>query len=316
MTLYTSPSHSPSPSAEQPHFLVLGASATGRSLTLEKFAQLGYLQCPDVPLKEFPTVFHAFTHAMPDRCLVFSVSLNSLSQETDSCLKEIEALKEHFGPLFKVLWLEAPVSTLVQRYVDSGKTHRFELHGNLSAVFELEKSLLETLKPLKDYAISTEQLTSEELGIKIARVLHREQELSPIPFSVTMMSFAFKRGIPTDAEWVLDARFLKNPFYVESLRPFSGLDSPIKEYIHSLPEANRFLAQWTQMGDLLIPLYQKEGKSRLNVAIGCTGGQHRSVCLAEGFAEHIRKMHSDVTLRVVHREKSFWPVPPAACSLN
>ena len=122
-----------------------------------------------------------------------------------------------------------------------------------------------------------------------------------------MTSFGFKHGVPTDAELVFDMRFLPNPFYEEALRPLTGLDKPVADYVFMRPEAIQFLETWQTMLTNILPSYQQQGKTRLKMAIGCTGGQHRSVAMTMAIASYLQETFPDFNVRVDHREQSHWP---------
>lgn len=269
---------------------------------LSIFAEFGFLQVAQVAPADFAAVLSALRSAGQTR-VALNVSPRS-EAEVDALHEQIARMKAQGEPI-AVLWLEAPVDTLVERYLAADKPHPLERHGLHAAVKE-ECALVSPLKSLKDYAIDTSTTTRVEMRFKLARVLGIPLDARQ-PMTLYVTSFAFKRGIPADADLVLDVRFLKNPFYIESLRPQTGRDAGVRDYIFSFEAAGRFLKQWTELLDLMLPLYREEGRTRLTVAFGCTGGQHRSVCFAESVGAYLKERYDDCQVLITHREQAHWP---------
>lgn len=299
------------------YYLVLGPAASGVSTALDAFSDFGFIQVGDIPPQKFESVFIKLTTNPEPHDFVFTLSL---SPEDEEALPE---LVERFNtiktntPTLKVLTLTAPDSVLVQRYVTSGRKHPFGQEGLQQGV-SLEKHLYQAFAGLKDYSVDTSTTSTEELRNKIAKILGLPEE--PQQFNLNITTFGFKYGLPIDAELVFDMRFIKNPFYVDALRDQTGQDQPVQDYIFAQPHVKTFFETWSQLVGQMLPHYQEEGKTRLNIAIGCTGGKHRSVCLAEALANHLKAQFPAYNINMHHREAFRWEsqtrkTPPATCSV-
>lgn len=297
-------------------FLVLGPAGVGHTTALDVFSDFGFMSLAGVR----PEQLGSLLEGLRDKhdTLAFSVMVPPEWVENPSALSDFAAqvadLKARFAEL-KVLYLEAPEPVIVQRYQTSGKRHAFEAvaPGVEQAVAAERRLLGDTLKKLKDYSIDTSTHTPAELRNKIAKVLGHEAGAQEMTIYIT--SFGFKYGIPLDAELLFDMRFITNPFYVENLRPLTGLDRPVKDYILAQEAVVRFRDQWTAMMATMLPQFQREGKTRVSLAIGCTGGKHRSVCMTEELADFIRIRFPDYRVMVVHRENFRWPSQRLATDL-
>lgn len=218
------------------------------------------------------------------------------------------------GDDFSLLRLDAPEEVLAARYLRSGKRHPLEarMQGLLAAIrherdaFACFKSIKQALSP-GYYAIDTSTHTRGELEQKIGKILGVPAENAPM--TIYLQSFGFKRGAPSDAEWTFDMRFIPNPYYDAALRPMSGLDVPVCDFIWSQPGVDDFWRLWTALIADVLPRYQKEGKLRTSIAIGCTGGQHRSVCMTEALGGFLRKTFPEYNVVVTHRDSAFWAKP-------
>lgn len=281
-------------------FLVLGPNGAGISTALDIFADYDFLTVAGIDPQQLHNTVAPLSQGQ--KPLAFSLKL---APETDasSLLQAIQALKQNM-PDLKVLCLDAPEPVLVQRYMQSEKTHPFESAG-LQAAVKAQKSLFAQIKELvKDYSIDTSTVDAQELRHKIARILNRPIENQH--FTVFITTFGFKYGAPQDAELVFDMRFMTNPFYDEKLRPLTGRDKPVRDFIFALDHAREFFEQWSRLVCMMLPLYQQQGKMRLNIAVGCTGGKHRSVCMAEALAAHLSEHCPGVKVVMTHREMLRW----------
>ncbi len=291
---------------EPSYFLVLGPSGSGLTTALNTFNDYGFMIVSNVQPNAFETVFDTLLAQKSQKSkVVFSIDLTPQTlDQLPEFIDSIRRLKSRH-PHFKILCLDAPEPVLMSRYMDSGKTHRFEQVGLQAAVAEERQVYNNLKKELKDFSIDTSTVSSEELRFKIAKILGIPEN-SP-DFSVYILSFGYKYGIPLDSELVFDMRFMQNPFYDESLRPYTGLDQPIRDYIFALPQAREFFEKWTALMAVMLPWYQKEGKARVTIAVGCTGGQHRSVCMAEALAGYLKSACPTYNIMVNHRETFRWP---------
>ena len=199
-------------------------------------------------------------------------------------LSTLDALRE--GEITcRILYMDADVPTLIRRYKESRRPH--PLAGKGVSVEEAVRREMELLAPVReraDFVVNTSRLTLGQLQSKLYGLLCGEEAKRGI--DVTVLSFGYKHGLPPEADLVFDARFLPNPFYVDELREKSGLDLPVKEYVFSFQQTRTFMEQLEAMLEFLLPLYIEEGKLSLTVAVGCTGGRHRSVAIAAALNDH------------------------------
>ena len=195
---------------------------------------------------------------------------------------------------YKILYMDADVRTLVRRYKETRRPHPLAQDGeSLESSIKREEKLLEPIKKRSDYIIDTGSLTLGMLQNRLYSIFAEDGQKKSV--TVNVVSFGYKFGIPTDADLVFDVRFLPNPFYVDDLRTMSGQDEPVKDYIFSSKSAGDFLKMLYEMVDYLLPLYAEEGKLSLNIAVGCTGGRHRSVAVASALYDHLKKSGAKVT---------------------
>ena len=186
----------------------------------------------------------------------------------------------------RILYMDADIPTVVRRYKESRRPHPLAEKGmSTEDAVRREEELLAPIKQAADYVVNSSTMTLGVLQNRLYSIFAREGKKRGI--DVTVMSFGFKHGIPLDADLVFDARFLPNPFYVEELRPLSGLDRPVAEYVFSYPQTRTFLEKLEEMISFLLPYYIEEGKLTLTIAVGCTGGRHRSVALASALHKHL-----------------------------
>lgn len=204
------------------------------------------------------------------------------------------------GEWVHVLFLDASDEVLVRRFEGTRRRHPLTGEGVVSAI-EAERRLVQPIRDRADVVVDTSDLNVHELRARLVGIFEKSADESALRINV--VSFGFKYGLPLDVDLVLDCRFLPNPHWVEELRPLSGLDEPVRSYVLSQPEAKAFLDKLDDLMGLLLPGYVREGKSYLSVALGCTGGRHRSVAVAEELAEAMRRrgFRPSVTHRDVKR---------------
>jgi UPF0042 nucleotide-binding protein len=210
--------------------------------------------------------------------------------------KALDDLAETSWVTPQILYLDADDSTLVRCYKETRRTHPLAPSGLPLEGIQLERELLEDLKGRAQLIYNSSQMKPKELREKILTEFSANKQTI---FTVNVMSFGFKYGIPIDADLVFDVRFLPNPHYIESMRPKTGLDEDVSKYVLKWNETTKFLEKVTELLAFMLPHYKREGKAQLVVAIGCTGGQHRSVALTEYIAHHFEK---DYETRITHRD--------------
>lgn len=283
------------------YHLVIGPSGSGVSTALDTYSDFGFMQAGEIrPDRLVDTLESLRQH---HEHIVLSINLQPENQAHLAQLQaSIKALKVDC-PEFKVVFLNAPDHYLIQRYLNSGKIHVFGDEG-LEQGVSLERSLFLPFQDISDFSIDTSLVAPNELRNTIAKMLGQPTSLDE--FTLNIVTFGFKYGIPQDADMLFDMRFLKNPFYEDALREQTGLDEEVKRYIFDLPHAHSFFEQWKNLMVMLLPHYHAEGKTRLTLAVGCTGGKHRSVCMASALMEALEEHFPSYQIKLQHREALRW----------
>lgn len=281
--------------------IITGMSGAGKTVAIQSFEDLGYYCVDNMP----PTLIPKFLELMKDSTNTISkvalvIDLRSREffdalYDSLDAISELDWLDEH------ILFLDATNETLVSRFKETRRSHPLDHQGLPLKGIEQERIILDELKGRAQTIIDTTNLKPKQLREKIHEKFHPDKE--PV-FSVHLVSFGFKHGIPIDADLVFDVRFLPNPFYMKSLRPLTGLDLEVKNYVFRWKETEKFNEKVLDLLLFLLPQYKKEGKSQTVVAIGCTGGQHRSVALCEYYAKEIgNHFITHVTHRDLHKKE-------------
>ena len=200
---------------------------------------------------------------------------------------------------YEILFLDASSETLIKRYKESRRAHPLAGEGRIDSGIEKERLKLAFLKEEADYIIDTSKLLTKELKAELEKIFMANESYKNL--YITILSFGFKYGIPSDADLVFDVRFLPNPYYVDELRPKTGEDQEVRDYVMQNGTADIFLNKLYDMLEFLIPGYVLEGKNQLVIAIGCTGGKHRSVTIAKAVYERL-KSHEEFGLKIEHRD--------------
>jgi len=220
----------------------------------------------------------------------------------EGILKELE----NNGVKFEILFLDASDETLIKRYKETRRTHPLAgPNGRVEDGIALERKKMAILKKKADYIIDTSQLFTHDLKKEISRIFIQDKTFKNL--YITVLSFGYKYGIPTDADLVMDVRFLPNPYYVDTLRTLTGNDRPVRDYVMSYSQSREFLDKFDGLLNFLIPNYISEGKNQLIIAIGCTGGRHRSVVLANAIYENLSR-NTDYGIRIEHRDIGRDPI--------
>lgn len=219
-------------------------------------------------------------------------------QSFDGVCRVLEKLKDN-GYLFEILFLEASDAVLLKRYKETRRLHPLSPKGRVQEGIHKERETLKEIRQMADYIFDTSNLLTRELKEEIDNIFIHNKEYNSL--IVSILSFGFKNGIPADADLVFDVRFLPNPFYIDELKHKTGNDKEVQDYVMEFPEASEFLKKLVDMLDFLIPNYVKEGKHQLVVGIGCTGGKHRSVTLANELYAKM-KDHGTYGTKLYHRD--------------
>ena len=266
--------------------LVTGLSGSGKKTAMRYLEDMGAL-CVDNLL---PMMIRDFMKACQKTALhnkICAVAVDVRSGEffdADEVAKLIAEMREK-GYQIETLYMEAGTDMLVSRYKESRRPHPLaEKGGSVEQAIRREMDLLAPVREQADFVVNTSRLTLGQLQSRLFELLCGEGEKREL--DLTVLSFGYKHGLPAEADLVFDARFLPNPFYVDELREKTGLDLPVKEYVFSFQQTRTFMEQLETMLEFLIPLYIEEGKKSLTVAVGCTGGRHRSVAIAAALNDH------------------------------
>lgn len=279
--------------------VITGQSGAGKSEAIAAFEDGGYFCVDNLPPKMIAGLGELFRHqgsGVERAAVVSDVRGGEYFDDLLAVIDELEA----GGLETKVLFLEADDDTLLNRYKETRRRHPLARRGRIVDGIREERKLLAPLRERADVVIDTTELTGGELRRRIATELVGG-EPGDSKLAVTLLSFGFKKGPPRDADLTLDVRFLPNPHYVDELRPMTGLDQPVKDYVESGTQAGEFYGRLMPLLEFLLPAYVAEGKQHLTIAIGCTGGRHRSIAVADRIARELEE-HDDVNLRVVHRD--------------
>lgn len=277
--------------------IVTGMSGAGRGSALRMLEDMGYFCVDNLPVPLIPKLTKVFIGESKSIDRV-ALGIDIRNQEGLSEINDIlEAMKEA-GYRYEILFLEADSNVLIKRYKETRRNHPLALQGRVDKAIEMERVELEPIKKRADYILDTSHMLVRELKQEIDKIFLDKTEYEN--FFVTILSFGFKYGIPEDSDLVFDVRFLPNPYYIPELKPQTGNDTDVYEYVMTTEQATIFLKQLFQMIQFLIPNYIIEGKNQIVISIGCTGGKHRSVSMANALAKKMKKL--PYGLKVEHRD--------------
>jgi len=276
--------------------IVTGLSGAGKSLALRCLEEQGYFCVDNLPssmLKEFVRLCKNAAPAIQKAAVTIDSRESLLSRSSSSITDAFDTLDAPF----EILFLDARDDVLKKRYNEVRRRHPLGESGDANTGVKRERVFLQPLRNRANYILDTSDIKPKDFPGMIAKVL---PEYESKTFTLLFCSFGYKRGVPVDADFVLDMRFLPNPFYVEELRPLSGMDAAVQEYVFSQKFVPEFLKGIENMLTEMIPLYIEQDKHILRVCFGCTGGRHRSVAAAEEMAK--RFDGKDMNIRVYHRD--------------
>ncbi|WP_248929525.1 RNase adapter RapZ [Paenibacillus hamazuiensis] len=278
--------------------IITGMSGAGKTIAVQSLEDLGYFCVDNLPPVLIPK-FAELIEQSKGRIGKVALVIDLRGREFfDSLTESLRYLKDNYTLTYEILFLDATDNTLVQRYKESRRRHPLAPQGAPLEGIQQERKLLEELKGLATQVIDTSNLKPAALKEKLT---NRFTNLESNNISINVISFGFKYGIPIDADLIFDVRFLPNPHYVEALRPNTGQDPDVYEYVMKWNETQEFLAKLLDMLHFLVPQYKKEGKSQVVVGIGCTGGKHRSVAIAEYLGKVMGNSETE-SVRVSHRD--------------
>ena len=278
--------------------VVTGMSGGGKSTALKMLEDAGFYCVDNLPVSLIEKFVELI--AMPNsESSKVALGLDvRADQSFEDATKILISLKAK-GYKFEILFMDADESALIKRYKETRRVHPLSADGRVEDGVRRERQVLDTIRKNSDYVIDTSNLLTRELKEELDRIFIKNEEYNSL--MITVMSFGFKHGIPADADLVFDVRFLPNPFYIEGLKHKTGNDREVQEYVMGFDEAEEFMEKLTDMITFLIPNYIKEGKHRLVIAVGCTGGKHRSVTLANELYKRM-KDKGNYGMKLYHRD--------------
>ena len=274
--------------------IITGMSGAGKTLALNHFEDMGYYCMENLPPKfivDFVELINNSTKGIENLAIVIDVRARFFEDLSET----IQNLKKMDCEL-KVLFLDSSDRTLINRY-----KHPVNTKGTLSESIQLEREMLSDIKDKSDIIIDTTRLTASSFRNKLNTLFFNGNKKDLV---INIESFGFKNGILVEADLVFDVRFLPNPYYLEDLKDFNGTSEEIKNFVMSFEDSKIFLNKIVDLLEFLIPKYKAEGKTMLTIGVGCTGGKHRSVCLAEELFAELKKRHSNVN--IAHRDDRLW----------
>jgi len=281
----------------QQFLIITGMSGAGKTLCVKYFEDIGFFCVDNLPpslIPKFAEICLQGQNKMEKIALIMDIRGGSMFLELFPALESLAA----YGISYKILFLEAQDNVLVQRFKETRRMHPLSPEGRISDGIIAERKILQPVKEKASFIIDTSSLNPRQLKQEIHNLFVEGKPYSGLIISVT--SFGFKYGVPIDCDLVFDVRFIPNPFYIEDLKPLTGNDSEVDDYVMSFHESRLFLAKIVDMLDFLIPNYIKEGKNQLVIGIGCTGGKHRSVTIANRLYNTLETKNSTVILE--HRD--------------
>ncbi len=277
--------------------IVTGMSGAGKSQAVKVLEDIGYFcidNLPPVLIPKFAELCVKGGERVRHVALIADIRGGQFFDAMSQALQELRKQ----GVSYEIVFMEASDKVLINRYKETRRVHPLALHGRISQGIAEERKRLATLREQADFIIDTSSLKTSQLR----DILRKRYALNTgrKGLTVTVVSFGFKHGMPIDADIVDDVRFLPNPYYVEEYRHKSGRVPVVRDYVQNFQVTQTFKEKWFDMIDFLLPNYEREGKSQLVIAVGCTGGMHRSVCMAEEMYRHLKETGVDVSIE--HRD--------------
>lgn len=276
--------------------IITGMSGAGKTVAVQSFEDLGYYCIDNMP----PTLLPTFWELMKESgkitkiALVIDLRTREFFNEIDSIIQKMDNTQ---SVTTRILFLEASDQALVARYKESRRNHPLSQDGRTLEGIHKERTMLKDIRSRSQLILDTSHTTPRQLR---EIIMEKFSSQGFQPFHVDIMSFGFKHGLPIDADIVMDVRFLPNPHYIDELRTKTGLDHEVYDYVMMQPETQTFYYKFIDLIEYCLPGYKREGKANVTIAIGCTGGQHRSVALAERTAK--RLINDQYRVNIVHRD--------------
>ena len=279
--------------------IITGLSGAGKSSALKMLEDNNFFCVDNLPIeliiKFAELTFNNSSDKNKDVALGLDIRSGQALQELEEILDQMADLKYSY----EILFLDANDETLIKRFKETRRAHPLAPEGRVDEGIALERKKLDFLRSRADYIIDTSRLLTRELKLEIENIFIRNYKFNNL--FVTILSFGFKYGIPSDADLIFDVRFMPNPYYIEELKVQTGNDEAVKEYVMNSGVSKEFLKKLEDMIEFLIPNYIAEGKNQLGMGIGCTGGKHRSVTVANAIYDKLSR-GKDIGIKVTHRD--------------
>ncbi len=274
--------------------IVTGMSGAGKTTAMKVLEDVGYFCVDNLPISLIPKFAEMWMRSS-------SVDMDRVALGVDIRSGDVRELEETLRkiPHKEILFMDASDASLVKRFKETRRAHPLVAHGRVDEGIRRERKQLEYLKKEADYIIETDKLLTRELRQELEDIFVENKAYKNL--FVTVLSFGFKYGIPSDSDLVFDVRFMPNPYYDPALRPMTGNDKEIQEFVMNSPVSTEFMDKLEDMIRFLIPNYISEGKNQLVISVGCTGGKHRSVTVANGLYERLKKT-ADYGIKIMHRD--------------
>lgn len=277
--------------------VITGMSGSGKSTAVRALEDEGFYCIDNLPVrlfKRFVELIQKSGEAFKGVVLVADIRGREFLKGYESAFHKIS----NAGHNIDIFFFDALDETLVRRFSETRRRHPADNHGSVTEAICIERHKLAGLRQLASRIIDTSEFNVHQLKETVLKIVRGEAEQSQ--FILNIQSFGFRYGLPMESNIVMDVRFLPNPFFITELKSFSGLARPVIDFVKEQPETGTFLSSFLNLLDMLVPSYIKEGKAYLTISIGCTGGRHRSVVIAETVAEHLRAICQSV--RITHRD--------------
>ena len=278
--------------------IVTGMSGAGKTSALRMLEDLGFYCVDNLPIP----LMEAFVELVMQKPATHEEVALGIDIRSGEELPQLEQVLENWKAQqvpYEILFLDSSDATLVKRYKETRRSHPLAGKGRVDSGIQLEREKLAFIKQQADMILDTSSLLTRELRSELEKIFVQDRRYQNL--FITVLSFGFKYGIPNDADLVFDVRFLPNPYYVEALRSHTGQEAEVQAYVRQGGTADRFLSMLYGMLDFLIPNYVQEGKNQLVIAIGCTGGRHRSVTVANALYQHLSGLE-EYGLKIEHRD--------------
>ena len=295
------------------YLIVTGLSGAGKTACVRYLEDRGSFCMDNIPPMMLPRLIEAFD-AAHTRTQTVTIAVDARSGEFFDAAAVAHMIRElvQLGHPIETIFMEASEETILNRYKETRRDHPLSQEGmTLTQAIAEERNRLQPLRETANYVIDTTNLTARSLRRTLEKTLGN-LNADEAPMRAEVLSFGFKRGLPRQADLVVDVRFLPNPFYIDTLCRHSGLDDDVREFVMGHPVTKEFMEKWKDMLSFLIPHYKDEGKHRIVIAVGCTGGAHRSVAIAEAIGKYLRDemgLPTEISHRDLLLEQARWTTP-------